>query len=47
LNEKQANIAISFYLESLLSDRKNAKNQMHSEGSGGFVRFKSPYDSGD
>ncbi|MFL6430427.1 MAG: ATP-binding protein [Nitrososphaeraceae archaeon] len=42
LNEKQANIAISFYLESLLSDRKNAKNQMHSEGSGGFVRFKSP-----
>jgi uncharacterized protein len=41
LNEKQANIAISFYLESLLSDRKNAKNQMHSEGSG-FVLFKSP-----
>ena len=41
LNEKQANIAISFYLESLLSDRKNAKNQIHSEGSG-FVRFKSP-----
>jgi DNA helicase HerA-like ATPase len=41
LNEKQANIAISFYLESLLSDRKNAKNQMQGEGSG-FVRFKSP-----
>ena len=41
MNEKQANIAISFYLESLLSDRKNAKNQVHGEGSG-FVRFKSP-----
>jgi len=41
LNEKQANIAISFYLESLLSDRKSAKNQMHGKGSG-FVRFKSP-----
>src|ERR671930_738460 len=41
LNEKQANIAISFYLESILSDRKNAKNQLYSEGSG-FVRFKSP-----
>ena len=40
LDEKQANIAISFYLESLLSDRKNAKNQMYGEGSG-FVRFKS------
>src|SRR5919197_512555 len=41
LNEKQANIAISFYLEAILSDRKNAKNQLYSEGSG-FVRFKSP-----
>ena len=28
LNEKQANIAIAFYLELLLADCKNAKNQL-------------------
>src|SRR6187200_147729 len=52
LTEKQANIAIAFYLESLLADRKNAKNQMNNNyksvnknnnnhGSD-FVRFKNP-----
>lgn len=46
LNEKQANIAIAFYLESLLSDRKNAKNQMNNPNSvsngASLIRFKSP-----
>jgi DNA helicase HerA-like ATPase len=51
LTEKQANIAIAFYLESLLADRKNAKNQMNNTKSinknnnndgSDFVRFKNP-----
>ena len=41
LNEKQANIAIAFYLELLLADRKNAKNQLHNN-TNDFVRFKNP-----
>ncbi len=41
LNEKQANIAIAFYLELLLADRKNAKNQLHNN-TNDFIRFKNP-----
>jgi DNA helicase HerA-like ATPase len=43
LTEKQANIAIAFYLESLLADRKNAKNINKNNNNGSdFVRFKNP-----
>jgi uncharacterized protein len=51
-NEKQANVAIAFYLKSLLADRKNAKDQMNNKtittnnsnagGNKDFVYFRNP-----
>lgn len=50
-NEKQANVAIAFYLKSLLADRKNAKDQMNNRANNNnnntgvnndFVYFRSP-----
>jgi DNA helicase HerA-like ATPase len=51
-NEKQASVAIAFYLKSLLADRKNAKDQMNNKatnytnkntcGNNDFVYFRNP-----